>query len=137
LTGSLPRQAGSSSKPDTTRPTDLVEHLAAVVGLEGFERRIRYRRHQVRGAALADDLELLADRLRARQQRAVVSGVGGAQRLAVQSHRVDRDQRQHRQQDADQQRAAQRHRRPLAWRRRVDACAAVRLGPLHCAAFSR
>ncbi len=101
----------------------LVEDAAAVVGFERFERRIQHRAGQARRVAAARDFELFADSFGAGQQRAVVGGVGRAQRLAVQAHRVDRDEGQHRQQDAEQQVAAQRQ--------------GLARAPVHEAAFSR
>ena len=47
----VPRQNGSSAKPDTSSPSqagDPVEHAALVVGLEGFQRGIGHRDAQPR-----------------------------------------------------------------------------------------
>jgi len=87
---------------------DLVEEPASVVGLEGLERAVFQRRLQAWCAAVAADFQPLADGLGAGQQRAVVGGVGGLQRLRVQARGVQHDEAQHRQQDAHQQLAAQR-----------------------------
>jgi len=62
----------------------------------------------VRVGAGAEYLQIFADRLRRREQRAIVGGVGRTQRLSVQADGVDRDEAEHRQQDAEQQPAAKR-----------------------------
>jgi hypothetical protein len=89
---------------------DLEVHAAAVVGLEGLQRRVGHGGLHACRVAGAGDLQLFADRLGAGQQRAVVGGVGGAQRLPVQADGVGGDAQQQRHQQADQQLAAQRTR---------------------------
>jgi len=91
---------------------DAVEQAAAVVGLEGLQRRIGESGSHARVCGPAFHAELLAQRLGGGQQGTVVGGVGRGQRLAVEHHGVDEHKGAYRQQDAQQQRATQRRRAP-------------------------
>jgi hypothetical protein len=85
-----------------------VDHAAAVVRLEGFERGVGHRGAQPRLLVVAVDVELLADHLRRREQRAIVCRVGRDKRARVEAPAVQRDQHDHRHQDADEQPAPER-----------------------------
>ena len=102
------RQVVEAGHHLATEAADAEVQAAAVVGLEGLERRVGHVGAHLRCVAAAHQFEQFADRLGGGQQGAVVGRVGRLEGLAVEQHRVDGHEGADRDQDAREQAAPQR-----------------------------